>query len=212
MSAVIVPKSDQLNADSLLVGPITITITEVSIRPGTEQPVTIHYEGENGKPWKPCKSMCKVMVACWKEDANQYVGRSLTLWNDPKVKWGGMAVGGLRITHMSHISGTHVMALTETKGSKKPFTVHPLVAPTPKTTVTIASWINDKLAPTLDAAKTTADLAKIQQGKAYLSATERGTDEDRTEMKRMVDAALLRIDPPVEVESGTTDDTFPGDR
>jgi hypothetical protein len=127
MSAVIIPKSDQLNSDSLLAGPITITITEVSIRPGTEQPVTVHYEGEDGKPWKPCKSMCKVMVTCWDKDANQYIGRSLTLWNDPKVKWGGLAVGGIRITHMSHIDAPRTMALTETKGSKKPFTVKPLV-------------------------------------------------------------------------------------
>lgn len=126
MRKVIIPKSDQINADNLLGGPMTITITEVTIRPGTEQPVSIHFEGDGGKPFKPCKSMCKVMVTCWGPDANEYIGRSMTLYNDPKVKWGGMAVGGIRISHMTGLDGARTMALTETKGSKKLFTVLPL--------------------------------------------------------------------------------------
>ena len=116
MRPVIVPKSDQINADSLLGGPITITITEITIRPGTEQPVSIHYEGDDGKPYKPCKSMARVMVQCWGDDANEYIGRSMTLYCDPKVLWGGMAVGGIRISHMSHLNSPMTMALTATKG------------------------------------------------------------------------------------------------
>lgn len=127
MRAVIVPKSDQLNADDLLAGPMTITITSVTIRPGTEQPVSIFFEGDNGKPYKCCKSMARVMVHCWGADANNYVGRSMTLYCDPKVQWGGMAVGGIRISNMSHIDGPHTMALTATKGRKNAFTVSPLV-------------------------------------------------------------------------------------
>jgi hypothetical protein len=37
-----------------------------------------------------------------------------------------LEVGGIRISHMSHIDRDVVMALTEKKGSKKPFTVKPL--------------------------------------------------------------------------------------
>jgi hypothetical protein len=104
MRAVIEPKSDQMNADDLLSGPKTITITKVDIRPGTEQPVSMWYEGDGGKPFKPCKSMARVMVHCWGPDASQYIGRSMTLYCDPKVLWGGMAVGGIRISHMTDIS------------------------------------------------------------------------------------------------------------
>ena len=134
MSAVIIPKSDQINADSLIAGPMTITVTEVGIRPGTEQPVTVRYEGDDGRPFKPCKSMCKVMVACWGADASLYTGRAMTLFCDPDVKWGGLAVGGIRISHMSHIEKERVLMLTETKGKKKPLVVKPLVveAPQPK--------------------------------------------------------------------------------
>lgn len=214
MRAVIIPKSDQINADDLLGGPMTIIVKEVSIRPGTEQPVSIHFDGDNNKPYKPCKSMARVMVHCWGADANQYVGRSMTLYCDPKVQWGGMAVGGIRISHMTDIKGTQVMALTATKGSRKPFTVNPLVQAPAKTAITVASWIADKLATALIQCESVAALVKIQQGKAYISATERGTDDDRAEMKRLVDEALARIEPPAT--SGTDspiadDDIFPGD-
>jgi hypothetical protein len=126
MRAVIIPKSDQLNSDDLIGGPRTITITEVSIRPGTEQPVSIHFDGDDKKPWKPCKSMSRVMVHMWGPDAKVYIGRRVTLKLDPEVKWGGMAVGGIRISHMSHIDRKMVMALTATKGQRKPFVVKPL--------------------------------------------------------------------------------------
>jgi hypothetical protein len=126
MGLVIVPKSDQLNSDDLISGPITITITRVELTPGTEQPVVIRFDGDNNKPFKPCKSMSKVMVHCWGRDANVYAGRSMTLYRDDKVKWGGMAVGGIRISHMTDIDRDITMALTETKQSRKPFTVRPL--------------------------------------------------------------------------------------
>ena len=126
MAEAIIPKSDQLNADDLIAGPMTITITEVNIRGGTEQPVSIHFEGDNGKPYKSCKSMNRVLVTAWGADAKKYVGRSLTLYRDPTVKWAGMEVGGIRISHMSHIDSPLTMALTMTKQNKRPFTVKPL--------------------------------------------------------------------------------------
>lgn len=127
MSSVIVPKSDQINADDLIPGPRTITIREVQIRGGQEQPVSIYFDGSD-KAFRPCKSMSRVLVAAWGPDAKVYVGRSLTLFRDPTVKWAGMEVGGIRISHMSHIDGKLTLALTATKGSRKPFVVMPLVA------------------------------------------------------------------------------------
>lgn len=127
MLKTIVPKSDQLNADDLIGRDLTITITGVEIRGGQEQPVSIHFEGDSGKPYKACKSMCRVMVSAWGADASKYVGRSMTLYRDPKVKWGGMEVGGIRISHMSDIADDMTMALTVTRANKKPYTVRPLV-------------------------------------------------------------------------------------
>lgn len=127
MAGVITPKSDQINADDLIAGPMTITITDVRISGGTEQPVSVYFEGSD-KAYRPCKSMCRVLVAAWGADANMYRGRSLTLYCDPSVKWGGVAVGGIRISHMSHIQGDMNIALTATRAKRVPFTVRPLAA------------------------------------------------------------------------------------
>jgi hypothetical protein len=127
MAPTITPKSDQLNADDLLAGPRTITIREVKIAPGTEQPVGVFFDGDGNKPYLPCKSMRRVMVAVWGPDASAYAGRSMTIYRDPTVTWGGLEVGGIRISHMSHIDKTMVIVLTATKKARKPFTVEPLV-------------------------------------------------------------------------------------
>ena len=126
MKSVIIPRSDQLNSDDLITGPITVKITGVTIRGGQEQPISVSYEGDGGKPYKPCKSMCRVMVTAWGADSKRYVGRSMKLYRDPKVKWAGMDVGGIRISHMTDIDESMTMALTATKGSRKPYTVNPL--------------------------------------------------------------------------------------
>lgn len=131
MSSVIVPKSDQINADDFIAGPQTITITDVQIKGGQEQPVSIYFDGSD-KAFRPCKSMSRVLVHAWGPDAKVYVGRSLTLYRDPSVKWGGLEVGGIRISHMSHIDGKLQMQLTATKGQRRPHVVLPLAAPAPK--------------------------------------------------------------------------------
>ena len=62
MSAVIIPKSDQINADDLISGPMTVTIEAVSISPGTEQPVSIKLRGID-RVYRPCKTMSRALVA-----------------------------------------------------------------------------------------------------------------------------------------------------
>jgi hypothetical protein len=123
----IIPRSDQMNADDLIGGrTIIITITGVEITMN-EQPVAIKFEGDNNKPYRPGKSMRRVLVQCWGPDARVYVGRKLKLYCDPSVKFGGMEVGGIRISHMSHIKSRVTMALTATKAQRRPFTVDPLI-------------------------------------------------------------------------------------
>lgn len=129
----IIPKSDQLNADDLIAGPRTITITDVT-KGSVEQPVIIHYEGEDGRPYKPGKSMRRVLVAMWGPEAKAYSGRRLTLYRDPSVKFGGQEVGGIKISHATGINETFVIALTETRGKRKPHRVEPLIETATKQT------------------------------------------------------------------------------
>lgn len=126
LARTIAPKSDQLNADDLIAGPRTITITQVRGSEDADQPISIHFEGDEKKPYKPCKSMRRVMVHCWGADGNAYTGRRMTLVCDPNVVFGGIKVGGIRISHMSDIDRDRTMALTVTRAQRRPYTVHPL--------------------------------------------------------------------------------------
>jgi hypothetical protein len=120
-------KSSQLNTDDLIAGPKTITITKVSAG-SAEQPVAVSFEGDGGKPWFPCKSMRRVLVAAWGADASQYVGRRVTLFRDPSVLYGGIAVGGIRVSHLSNLDGPLSIALTVTRQKRSPYKVQPLPA------------------------------------------------------------------------------------
>ncbi|ABY32754.1 hypothetical protein [Methylorubrum extorquens] len=128
LSQTIAPKSDQLNADDLIGGPRTIRVTGVSKMREPDQPIAINFEGDGGKPYKPGKSMRRVLVRVWGNDGTTYVGRRMTLYRDDAVQFGGVAVGGIRISHMSDITSAVTMALTVTRANRKPFTVKPLLA------------------------------------------------------------------------------------
>ena len=129
----IVPKSDQLNSDQLLGGPITITVTSVRRGSGDDQPVVIHYENEGGRPYKPCLTMRKVLIFAWGEDGSRWAGRMMTLYNKRDVKWGGVEVGGIRISHLSHTeNGKDLrLSLAVTRGKKEPIIIKYLNAEDP---------------------------------------------------------------------------------
>lgn len=124
-AAAMAPKSDQINAQDLLGGDMTITITGVKVTPGTEQPVSISLQGFN-KVWRPCKTTGRILMAAWGADTSKYAGRSVQLYLDPKVKWGGLEVGGIRIRALSHISEEMRIVLAESKQVRKPVTIKPL--------------------------------------------------------------------------------------
>lgn len=134
ISSTIKPKSTQLNADDLLAGPRTFTIESIT-RGSAEQPVNIYLVESPGRPWKPSKSMRRVLVAAWGADSDAYVGRYVTLYRNPEVKYAGEEVGGIEISHMTGIQKPLKLALTVTRGKKRSHTVQPLTAPEPTFTV-----------------------------------------------------------------------------
>lgn len=124
------PRSDQQNFDDYIAGPRDVTVVEVK-KGSAEQPVELHLAEYPGRPYKPGKSMRRVLVAAWGADASLYVGRRLRLYGDPEVKFGGQAVGGIRISHMSHIPRPARINLTVTRGKREPFEVLPLEVAAP---------------------------------------------------------------------------------
>jgi hypothetical protein len=125
------PKSDQMNGDDLLTAPRTVTIKAVRIV-GGEQPVSVDLV-EFPRPWKPSKSMLRVLASrdVWGPDETKWAGGRLTLFRDPGVKFGGDAVGGIRVSHVSGITQRTTVQITLTRGRKGPYTVEPLPASAP---------------------------------------------------------------------------------
>lgn len=131
MSNSIIPKSDQINADDLMTGPVTVTIEKVSAG-SAEQPVDVHLVEFPGRSFRPSKSMRRVMVAAWGAETTIYTGKRMTLYRDPRIKFGKDEVGGIRISHMSDINGSLKIALTITRGRREIFIVEPLTHETKK--------------------------------------------------------------------------------
>ncbi|MFC8182443.1 hypothetical protein ACFULT_26525 [Rhodococcus sp. NPDC057297] len=120
------PRSDQINADDLMSGPRVVTITETR-KGSAEQPVEI-VTAEFGprRPYRPGKSMIRVLINAWGAEASAYAGRRMMIYRDPEISFGSDKVGGIRISHMSDIDKKLTLALTVTRGKRKPYTVEPL--------------------------------------------------------------------------------------
>lgn len=169
------PKSDQLDAIELATsGPRTFTITDVS-KGNADQPVNIHV-AELDRVWRPGKSMRRVLAACWGTDAKAYIGRRVTLYCDPSVEFGGSAVGGTRISHMSHLDKPKSVPLLVKRGKSQAFTVQPLPdapAPSPEPTeADIAACADEASLKALweSSSKSPAVLALVSARKAEIVA------------------------------------------
>ena len=135
LSKTIAPQSEQQNYDDYTAGPRTVTVERVTAG-SDEQPVCIHLVEYPRHPYKPSKSMRRVLVAAWGPESSIYLGRRMTLAGDPTIRYGGIV-----ITHLSHIDRRLTLMLTRARGKKEAYAVDPLpnVAPPavpPKATTT----------------------------------------------------------------------------
>ena len=149
VSTTIAPKSDQLNADDLIGRTLDITVERVT-KGSAEQPITIHYEGDNGRPFKPCLSMRRLLVQCW--GGTGWKGKRMRLFCDPGAMYGGKKVGGIRISHVSDINRDKEVMLTVRRGQRDPFTVKTLPTVAKKETVAPPDRAEDELLSVMRAA------------------------------------------------------------
>lgn len=175
VSRAIEPKSDQQNADDYLAGPETVKIKSVEVRSTSEQPVSIHLYGKDGKPWKPSKTALRCLVSIWGADANKWKDLSLTLYNDPEVTWGGAKVGGIRVSHMEGLTSPRTLMLTKTRGKRGATVIKPL---------TIESAAPSKRDP--DATKESAREA-AKRGKEAFTKWWRDNVDVRDDVKDIMD-------------------------
>ncbi len=132
ISKAILAKSDQLNSSDLIGGPQTVTIAEV--REGnSDQPVQIHLVEWPGRPFKPSKTVLRILDYAWGEETDDWPqGARMTVYRDPTAKWAGEEVGGIRVSHLSHIAEQFKIALRESQKKVVLHTIDPLPdAPTP---------------------------------------------------------------------------------
>jgi hypothetical protein len=127
MRVTIEKKTDQLNYEDFL-GGITRMVTIAGVKVGTkEQQYDIAIEGDQ-RVWRPAATVLKLLVVAWGDEAKEWVGRRVVLYGDPDIMFGRDKVGGIRVSHLSHIDGPVVASLTETRGKRRVHTVQPLTA------------------------------------------------------------------------------------
>jgi hypothetical protein len=158
ISDALAPNSDQLDAIEL-VTPRTFTIAaggRLSVRDGK---TVAEIALENfPRVWRPSKGMLDVLARCWGSDAKQWVGRRVTLYNDPDVMFGKDRVGGVRVSHLSHIDGAQTVDIRASGRGRgtKPWKVEPL----PDAAPVDASKVDAALVAITNAA-TLSDLDRI---------------------------------------------------
>jgi len=185
----IAPRSDQLNAEDMLTGPRTVTITEVR-KGSVEQPVDIHLAEFPGRPFKPSKTVRRILVSAWGPDASTYAGRRMTLYRDPAVKFGGMDVGGIRVSALSHITKPMTLVLAVSKGKRAPYVVQPL-ADEPKRAEKPKTPTVDDLIAGVGKAETETELRQIAR-----TAVAVLPQPDAAMVKAAYDARLAELSEP----------------
>ncbi len=104
--------------------------------------------------------MIRILILGWGKDGKSFIGKTIAVYNDHKVKWAGSAVGGMRISKMSHIKLDLRVMLTESRGRRPSYTVR-------KIETVVKKAISEKdladLGGFLDSAETMADLQAIRK-------------------------------------------------
>lgn len=184
------PNSDQLDAIEL-VTPRTFIIAaggRLAMREGK----TVAEIALEGFPrvWRPSKGMLDVLARCWGADAKEWVGRSVTLYNDPDVMFGKDRVGGVRISHLSHINGVQSVPIRASGRGRSPklWKVEPLAdAPGPTVAPEKASMdVTDHL----DAINNAATIEELQHAWGLAQKAKVSTDPELISAKDQMKVRL----------------------
>lgn len=125
-------KSDQLNAVDIMGADRVIRIREVVVKKG-EQPISVYFDGDNNRPWKPSKGMIRILAGAWGTDSSAWVGKFAQLYFEPSVKYAGQEVGGIRVRALSDIDNRGLQfVLTLNRQKREPYPVAYLDATRPQ--------------------------------------------------------------------------------
>lgn len=117
--------TDQLNYEDFL-GGVTRIVTIAKVEKGRkEAQYDIAIEGDD-RYWRPPATVLKLLRLAYGDEGADWVGKSARLYGDPEVKMKGVKVGGIRVSHLSHIEKPLSASLTVTRGQTGVFTIQPL--------------------------------------------------------------------------------------
>jgi hypothetical protein len=117
--------TDQLNYEDFL-GGVTRIVTIAKVEKGRkEAQYDIAIEGDD-RYWRPPATVLKLLKLAYGDEGADWVGKSARLYGDPEVKMKGVKVGGIRVSHLSHLDGPLIAPLTVTRGQTATFTIDPL--------------------------------------------------------------------------------------
>lgn len=173
------PNSDQLDAIEL-VAPRTFTIaagSRLAMRDGkTVAEVALE---DFPRVWRPSKGMLDVLARCWGADAKQWVGRRVTLYNDPDVMFGKDRVGGVRVSHLSDIDGVQTVNIRASGRGRapKPWKVDPLPDAAP-VAAPITAPPAESIAKAITAINAATTLTKLDEIEKYATSLGIHTNTD----------------------------------
>ena len=121
------PTSEQMDAVDLPT-PRIFTVTSATQNSDKGRPVNVHF-AEFDRPWRPGKSMGRVLRQCWGPKTAAWIGHRVELFCDPEVTYGKDKVGGIRIGRLSHIDGPQRVLLLISQGRSSVYNVQPLTEP-----------------------------------------------------------------------------------
>lgn len=132
------PRSDQLNGDDFS-GGRTATVTIAGVKEGSTDlaPYDINLVEVDRRVWRPPLTVLRLLMAAWGDEATDWVGRKVTLYRDDNVRVGKEVMGGIRVSHASHLptgDKPFTTKITSTRGRKSPVTVQPIPADAPTST------------------------------------------------------------------------------
>lgn len=178
------PRSDQINADDLVAGPMTVTIREVVGGKGDQPYDFLLVETE--RAYRPNVTMRRLISSAWgTTDGDQFAGRRLRLYCAKVPDPGGKGLtNGIRVSHVSHIDKRFEVKLQVTRGKRETFTVEPLIEtapPQPAATSPVAALLAQikeaAAAAQVDIATIAKEWAETHDGQNIREATDLGSLE-----------------------------------
>jgi hypothetical protein len=123
-------KSDQINADDLVSGARIVKV--VGAKKG--EPVCDLLLEDEKRVWRPCKTVGRVLAACWGNSVSAWIGQSAKIYCEPSVKYAGAAVGGIRVEAVTGIDSPKIIKTQESRGKRVSITIQPLKIEAQKST------------------------------------------------------------------------------